>query len=925
MQEQLAELQRQIAASTEALAQGYAAGDLTTAEPMLRAAFDSARRLLGDDDLVTARAGRNLAIGLQAQDRYLEAEPHLVRALETFRKRRGDDNAETAQVRRLLAANLRWQERYAEAAPLILRDLELCRSKYGDEHAETATALSTLGVNLDDLGRHAEATSALNQSLEIRLRLLGEEHVDTASSYEQLAKNLDYLDRSSEATLLLAKALSIRRKVFGEEHPETARSYRQLGLNFSNRGAPAEAAQFHDRALSIYRKVLGEGHPRTTQSYYAVAVNLIELGRPAEAIPLLEKVLLRWRAVYGDLHPAVVDTRGLLALAQLQVPGQEAAAVENARAAVATRRVRRALSAPRSDDAQQLRDARQATGEYRVLADLLWLTGKGEAAARDEAFAALQDSIVSSAGAAVVQMGARLSGGDDVRGQLARQRQDLAARLKANDEEQVRAVAIGGIAGTQRLTALRKDATLIQQQLDRVDADLRNRFPTYFDLVNPSALSIATLQGLLADGEALLLVAPGFRGTDVLAVTKSQSSWQRSNWTIKEVDAAVSRLRCDLDSTRCSGLADPTGSRGAQREGSVPRPGGLARFARRTAFELYEQVVAPAMPTLRGARTVYVVTAGTLTSLPFSVLVTEAPATGEDDSDPEAMRRTPWLLRRFALVSLPSVASLKAVRLFEQAASFGEPAKLDFIGFGDPDLGGSSGASSRGLRAGDLFQAAGSDGAGRADPDALRRAFAPLPGTKVELEAMQAAFAPRSHIMLGAQATESQVKRTSFAGVKVVAFSTHGLIAGEIDGIAEPGLVFTPPATATADDDGLLGSSEVAQLRLNADWVILSACNTASSDGTPGADALSGLARAFFYAGARTLLVSHWPVRDDVAAVLTVDAIRRRREDTSLGRAEAVRQATLAVLDSSADPAMGKRAFAHPSAWAPFVLVGEGR
>jgi CHAT domain-containing protein/tetratricopeptide (TPR) repeat protein len=775
------------------------------------------------------------------------------------------------------------------------------------------------------LGRHAEATPALSQSLEIRRRLLGDEHADTANSYEQLAQNLDHLDRSSEASLLLAEALSIRRKVLGEEHPETARSYTSLGMNFLNRGFPAEAAQFHDRALSIYRKVLGEQDPRTIQAYYTVAVNLIELGRPAEAIPLLEKVLSRWRATYGDQHPAVVDARALLAHAQLQVPGRETAAVENARAAVAAQRARRAVTTPRSDDAQQLRDARQATEVYRVLADLLWLTGKGEAAARDEAFAALQDSIVSSAGAAVVQMGARLSGGDDARSQLARQRQDLATRLAANDEEQVRAVAAGGVAGTQRLTALRKDASLIQQQLDRIDADLRNRFPTYFDLVNPGAISTATLQGLLEDGEALLLVAPGFRGTHVLAVTKSQSSWQRSNWTIREVDAAVSRLRCDLDSTRCSGVADPAGSRGAQREGSVPRHGSLARFARRTAFELYEQVVAPAMPTLHGARTVYVVTAGTLSALPFSVLVTEAPVVGEDDSDPETLRRTPWLLRRFALVSLPSVASLKAVRLFEQSAASGEPARLDFIGFGDPDLGGSSGTSSRALQAGDLFKAAGSDGAGRADPDALRRAFAPLPGTKVELEAMQAAFAPRSRIMLGAQATESQVKSTSFAGVKVVAFSTHGLIAGEIDGIAEPGLVFTPPMTATAEDDGLLGSSEVAQLRLNADWVILSACNTAASDGTPGADALSGLARAFFYAGARTLLVSHWPVRDDVAAVLTVDAIRRRREDISIGRAEAVRQATLAVLDSSADAALGKRAFAHPSAWAPFVLVGEGR
>jgi CHAT domain-containing protein len=119
----------------------------------------------------------------------------------------------------------------------------------------------------------------------------------------------------------------------------------------------------------------------------------------------------------------------------------------------------------------------------------------------------------------------------------------------------------------------------------------------------------------------------------------------------------------------------------------------------------------------------------------------------------------------------------------------------------------------------------------------------------------------------------------------------------------------------------LLTATEVAQLQLSADWVLLSACNTASSDGTPGADALSGLARAFFYAGARSLLVSHWPVRDDVASRLTVDAIKREREHPELGRAEALRQATLAILDESAS---GDRTLAQPASWAPFSLVGDG-
>src|SRR3990172_3225130 len=94
-------------------------------------------------------------------------------------------------------------------------------------------------------------------------------------------------------------------------------------------------------------------------------------------------------------------------------------------------------------------------------------------------------------------------------------------------------------------------------------------------------------------------------------------------------------------------------------------------------------------------------------------------------------------------------------------------------------------------------------------------------------------------------------------------------MAGEFKGLAEPALVLTPPEKGSELDDGLLTAGEISQLKLNADWVILSACNTAAPDGTPGADGLSGLAKAFFYAGARSLLVSHWAVSSEATVALT--------------------------------------------------------
>jgi len=176
-------------------------------------------------------------------------------------------------------------------------------------------------------------------------------------------------------------------------------------------------------------------------------------------------------------------------------------------------------------------------------------------------------------------------------------------------------------------------------------------------------------------------------------------------------------------------------------------------------------------------------------------------------------------------------------------------------------------------------------------------------------------------IYLGARATERQVKKLSetreLAQYRIVHFATHGALAGQIRGNSEPGLILTPPDAPSEEDDGYLTASEIAGLKLDADWVILSACNTAAG-GAEGAEALSGLARAFIYAQARALLVSHWEVKSGTTVKLITGAMSRLAADKSMGRAEAMRQSELALIDE------GEPVEAHPSYWAPFVVVGEG-
>jgi CHAT domain-containing protein len=320
-----------------------------------------------------------------------------------------------------------------------------------------------------------------------------------------------------------------------------------------------------------------------------------------------------------------------------------------------------------------------------------------------------------------------------------------------------------------------------------------------------------------------------------------------------------------------------------------------------------------------------------MASLPLQLLVVDMPP-----ADTEPSKRyagADWLVRYHAITMLPTVASLEVLR------REGSPKAntITYLGIADPLLTGKDGSDRRAWAAEGcaaslsattltevLFQAPGVPTLfrdGYADVEAVR-SLAPLPETSGEVCAVAEALgSDTASLLLGSAATEGKVKSLSANGdlakAKIVHFATHGLVSGDLGGLAEPSLVLTPPDHATEADDGLLTASEIAALNMNADWVILSACNTAAGETRDG-EALSGLTRAFFYAGARAVLVSHWPVNSNAAVALTTRTFKMLAANSALSRAEALRRAMVSLIDqggSASDPAY----------WAPFVLVGDGR
>ncbi len=288
------------------------------------------------------------------------------------------------------------------------------------------------------------------------------------------------------------------------------------------------------------------------------------------------------------------------------------------------------------------------------------------------------------------------------------------------------------------------------------------------------------------------------------------------------------------------------------------------------------------------------------------MLVTRPPR-----ADPEAPadhRAPAWFMRRHAVSVLPTVGALAALRRVTAKTK----ATSAFVGIGDPALEGAAGPA-RAIKAAGLFRGA------LAELDAVKK-VPPLTETAAGLRAAAKALGTNdSNLFLAKRATEGSLRRGGLERYRVIDIAAPAVTAGPFNGLAEPALVLSPPDQASAEDDGLLTASEIAALKLDADWVVLTACVTAAADGAPAADGVAALARAFQHAGARVVAASHWMAPAEPTGALVAGVFDALKREPSIGRAEALRRAQLQMIDPSSPPEYG-----HPQSWGALALIGDG-
>jgi tetratricopeptide (TPR) repeat protein len=834
----------------------------------------------GPDHPSVAISLGNLANLYQHQGRYSEAEASYQRALAILEKAFGPDSPNLTFIIDNLAALYGNEDRHEDATRLLLRSLAIKEKALGPDNPAIGLILNNIAMLYDRDGRYADAETLYRRVLAISEKSRNDASVGAALN--NLAAFYRARNRIDEAEPLYQRALTIQQKAHGPNHPDVATVLSNLAFLYDRQGRTADAEQLYRRSLSIDENTLGPDSAAVASDTYALALLYDHLGRGAEAEPLFQRALaIREKAALYNPGEIALSLGGLAGFYDGQ--GRFADGLAAARRAVAIwTQIGATASDPNSGgNGSNQRAMKEFLPELiRLLFQAHSNGGTLPPQIIDEAFRAAQSARGLETAQALAGMTARYASGSDALAMLIREQQDLASRSQAVNAALIKALAQ---PPNQRSAAgeatLRNEQKTVDAKLKADDDRLHREFPRFVELSQAQPVGVADIQRVLGGDESFIAFTLADKDSYLFVIGKDAASFFKLDLTRAQAAATVQALRTEL--------VDDT------------------PFEPGKAHEFYQKLLGPADRAIADAKNLIIVPDGALESFPFSVLVTAQPQSSEAKAD--NTQRVAWLIRRQALTMLPAASSLVSLRRFPETRRPSDP----FAGFGDPDFHGAG--ATRGVDTMSLYK--GSE----AVADRLR-GLPSLPETAGELRAEAKLLgAADSSLHLGDNANVTTVKSLDLSNTRVIAFATHAGVAGEIAGVGEPALVLTPPARPAPGDDGLLRASQVSQLKLNADFVILSACNTAAPDGTPGAEGLSGLAKAFFYAGARSLLVSHWEVQSDPTVKLTTGLIRALAADASIGRAEALRRSMLAMIDHPQSPDDS-----HPIAWAPFILAGEG-
>jgi len=743
---------------------------------------------------------------------------------------------------------------------------------------------------------------------------------------QRLARVLRFQGRLTEAEQLVRAGVKIMNDLKAPESSLQRRSNNmELGQILAAQEKWSEAAALFARVETTYSGGSRSIFDAEIQKTATVPLSYLKAGEVARAKEIVSRTFRIAQSRLGDNHRQTAEHRAVLAMVRA-AEGNDEAALEGFSQSLPV-----LTSRSRQSDTEDGGAGRRSRQLKLIIEDYIRLLEKISGTEIEQranidatalAFTLADQARSLSVQAALAASGARAVAGNPDLADIVRREQDVRKQISA---------LFGVLANSVSVPDNQQDKAAINSLRARIDRlrraravfaeEIEEKFPEYANLVNPKPATVAKVQAAMGPGEALIATYVSGDRTYVWVVPKSgKVAFHSVPLGKSRIAAAVGGLRRALDPK-------------AVTLGDIPA------FDANLSFRLYRALLAPAEAAWKNADSLLIVAHDALGQLPFSVLTTSRAQIGEDTEGLfSGYKNVPWLARSHAVTVLPSVTALVSLRALPRAAA----ERRAFIGFGDPYFNAEQTLAAASLDSTEAMLKSRGILNVRSLPVSLRAAPATgaaasatieslprLPDTRAEVSSIGSALGadPARDLFVGPRATEKSVKSANLAQYRVVTFATHGLVPGELDGLHQPALAFSAPSvTGDTSEDGLLTMGEILGLRLDADWVVLSACNTAAG-AAAGAEAFSGLGQAFFYAGTRAMLLSNWPVETSSARVLTTDLFRRQSENAGLSRAKALQQAMLGLIDGDGfknDQGAIVFSYAHPIFWAPFSLVGDG-
>jgi len=865
--------------------------------PLLEKALAIRLKILEPHHPEVAGSYNNLGNFVSDKGDYEQALVYYEKALPILIANLGEKNPNVAHVYNNIGLIQQAQGDYDQAIIFYQKALSIRSTTLGEQHPDVAASYNNLGIVYDDKGDHDQAIASHNKALSIYLTNFGEKHAETAMAYHNIAAN--YLGRREfdQALVFYKKALSIRVATLGEQHPDVASTYNGIGEVYVGKKRYDLALDAHEKSLAIKLAVFGD-HSKVAKNYMDIGDVHAEKGDFTQAIAFYQ------RAVDADLltpSAATLDTNlnfdnalsgGLLLNALVRKADsfvqryvkQAQKSFHDLETAVSTYQLAsRLIDHMRSGykaEGSKLFLEETATEIYDNAIQAALLLDRTTPADENKnlAFLFAEKSKAGVMLEALSEAKAKQFAGipDSLLAKEKQLRIDLAFYDKRLNEEQLKRQD----ADSAKIDLWQDKVFSLKQGYDVLLERFGSEYPDYYNLkYQIKTISVPEVQQQLLDDKTTLVEY--FTGEDsifIFTITKD-------NFIVK-TSAKDSLFEQQIEQLR-QGITQQNFDKYTQ-----------------AAHRLYQILLAPVADKLDG-KNLLIIPDGVLSAIPFEALLTKQVASG----NLQEYNQLPYLVKEHAISYAYSATLLQ-----QEQSRRNRETKRDYLALAP--------IFAEGLRVGTRGAEFFAKNFGRDSSQTLTRMREGyLPDTKREVTGIlnrfensygffERWFGNKSRVYLEREANETRLKSKDIGDYRFLHFATHGLINEKNPKLS--GLLLAQEDT-TSKEDGILHLGEIYNLNLNADLVVLSACETGLGQIAKG-EGIIGLTRGFLYAGASNLLVSLWQVSDVTTADLMVDFYDRMLQGAT--RPEALAEAKRRLIRSGSERA-------KPDYWAPFILLGR--